>query len=275
MQTILVDDQVAANQAMMRELGKLGDNDALAFTTRQDCLQFHQAQQDGSELHYVVDLDLGKGLEVDGIKLVKELRAAELSGQTILISALSSHIDLRDKAIKAGANSFIAKTKPQSDAREVRLKELHFGMDARATEARVIEQGLAQQQYQEVEDLMKLAREQRISSGAVRDRLRKLLAFRHLENGALDVLSALDQWLIECPPAQLSKNDYSFFVRGLRLLKKDDADGLTRWIGDAHKRSTDVILPWLAEGDVPEEEESWPIEDEGTTDDDSREQTGR
>lgn len=264
MQTVLVDDHAQSNLAMIRELKLLGDADAVAFETADECVRFHETQSMDSEIHYVVDLDLGKGREVEGVRLVKKLRSSIQPTQTILISALSSHTDLKGRALQAGADSFIPKTGHSSDAREVRLRELHHDVDVSEAEARALEKGLAAQRYAEFLRQFTLARKRELSTEAVQDGIRKLLGYRYLEEPAIEILSALDQWLVECAPDQLSDWDYRFCRRAIRLLKADDEEGMRRWIQRAHVEDADVLLPWLETQDPVEDlNDGWGDEESG------------
>jgi DNA-binding NarL/FixJ family response regulator len=253
-QTVIVDDEPGARAALAAEFQRLGEPEPVTFGTKEEALRFHRALTPDSRSHFVVDLDLGEGKEREGVALVKELHHQHsLASRQTLISALSSHSELREAALAAGADQFVPKMGVSKDALRLKYRAATFDVDQSESRAREIEIQLARHEFEELRNVTRLVRKGKMNASAPLNKVRKLLALRYLTSDALQVLSALDEQLSNKAPDRLSHPEYRQLIHAISLLESAEDEGLREWIHRAHARNADIIIPWLENADLGEE----------------------
>jgi DNA-binding response OmpR family regulator len=207
---------------------------------------------------FAVDIFLGDKREDEGIQAIRELKELEAAKKSCFyVAALTSRSEFSEEATKAGADAFLVKTTPRTDALELlaRISAHKVANDTKRGES--FHAQLATREYKNLCRQLK-----RIKCGAVDEQqldvalitIRRAMNWPFLSGNEKLILSGLEQLLSSARGNEqgIDAGFRSLFLFGAKLLGrgKTDQPSVFAWLRQAHLRESDIILKWIGDSEI-------------------------
>jgi ActR/RegA family two-component response regulator len=211
---------------------------------------------------FVVDLDMGTNRRQEGLVAIKRLRQLQQqlqssdNTQSFYIAALTTHAELEQEAVEAGADTFIIKGNARNDALELLLRLSAHSIAVERKWIDPIQRELADREYDNLRRQLTHYRNSKQGLRSCITTVRRALNWPFLLPNELIILSAIDEQLrMAQQGGELEDNILDLCLEGVDILAGDHRIVVRDWIQRTRKASASIIFTWLEGEELDEDEE--------------------
>jgi DNA-binding NarL/FixJ family response regulator len=215
-------------------------NELLAFAANMDAGMF------------VIDLDMGENRRREGLEAIKKLRAicsVSDTPESYYIAALTTHSEMEQEAVQAGAHTFLVKGNAKTDALELLLRLSAHTIAVERRWADPIQKELANREYDNLKRQLTTLKRTKVGLTSCISTVRRALNWPFLSENEQVVLACLDEQLrMTTELNDIDIEVVDFCIDGLEILMGVHRLSIKDWIHMGQKHSRNTLFPWL-EGD--------------------------
>lgn len=244
-----MEDEPKAADALKREFAR---HRRRAIICRSDKEVMEVAKHLAKAL-FAVDLHMGPRRRDEGLKTIKALlHLRQAKKRSFFIAALTSHLELLDRAAETGVDAFLTKATTATDALELLTRFKANEVQTERAQGERFQKELAKREYSELLRQLKheAAKRRSPSFEIPLGTIRRALAWPFLSEGEQLILSALEEELrkaTEEPPDD-SRALIAIAIRGAKILlasRGTDEQHLRQWFLSIRQLPAGGIFGWL------------------------------
>jgi DNA-binding NarL/FixJ family response regulator len=200
---------------------------------------------------FAIDIDMGASRRREGFEAIRYLKGASVAGSSFYIAALTSHVEYKFEASKAGVDAFVVKTSTETDALEL-ITRLSAHIIEREKESAYVPQSLlAEREYGEIRrQLSAVKRNPKRRLATPLDTIQRALNWPFLFPNEQLILSALFEQVSSAQETgKFDKKIASLCLEGVAMLLDARAQNspVEDWLLRAKKTSASFTLNWMDE----------------------------